>query len=305
MHKLAFVVPTKDRPDDLRRMLASLAAQTRRPDQLIVVDGSASPVKGVVEEFANLEADYLRVLPPSLAKQRNAGMQQLRPDVTLAGYLDDDIVLEPDAVENMLAFWEAAPPELGGTAFNITNAPMPGWIGVKRWFGIDDPRPGRVLPSGCVSTLGFRPHDVEVDWLCGGATVWRRAVIDRFPYDEWFIGTGYLEDVDFSFNIRGVHRLALVAGARLAHYSPPVRPDRQYLLGRWQIVNRMYFVRKYRSRGLSPARAWFASVGFVVLNGGWSILRWDKEYWNRARGNVSGIIAELLGRREQVGGHLK
>ena len=36
---LAFVIPTKDRGEDLRRMLGSLVNQTRLPDQVIVVDG--------------------------------------------------------------------------------------------------------------------------------------------------------------------------------------------------------------------------------------------------------------------------
>ena len=40
--KLAYVVPTKDRPDDLRKLLESLAAQTRAPDQIVIVDGGYS-----------------------------------------------------------------------------------------------------------------------------------------------------------------------------------------------------------------------------------------------------------------------
>ena len=303
MHKIAFVVPTKDRPDDLRRMLASVAAQTRVPDQLVVVDGSDPVVRHVVDEFPQLRTDYVRVFPPSLAKQRNAGMQALRADITLAGYLDDDIVLEPDAVERMLAFWDRAAPEFGGAAFSITNAPMPNWVGVKSLFGLDGRQPGRVLASGCVSTLGAQPHDTEVEWLCGGATVWRREVVDRYPYDEWFSGTGYLEDVDFSFNVGGRYRLMLVAGARLAHYSPPVRPDRQFLLGRWQVANRMYLVRKYRARGLSPVRAWIASLALAALNTVFALR--NREYWDRARGNWAGIADELRGRRAQLGGFLK
>src|SRR5688572_15871486 len=115
MHKIALVVPTKDRPDDLRKMLASLETQTRKPDQLIVVDGSEPEVRFVVEEFAAaLAPDYVRVFPPSLARQRNAGMNAVRPEITLAGYIDDDIVLEPEAVRCMLDFWDAAGPDVGG-----------------------------------------------------------------------------------------------------------------------------------------------------------------------------------------------
>lgn len=106
-NRLAIVIPTKDRPDDLRKLLDSLRSQSRRPDQVIVVDGSNPDVSHVVAEFRELPLDYVRVYPPSLARQRNAGMARLAGDITLAGYLDDDIVLERDAVEAMMRFWEA------------------------------------------------------------------------------------------------------------------------------------------------------------------------------------------------------
>lgn len=305
MNKLAFVVPTKDRPDELRRMLASLQVQSRRPDQMIVVDGSNPDIRHVVAEFPDLGIDYVRVYPPSLARQRNAGMQKLRADITLAGYLDDDVVLEPDATEKMLAYWESAAGNLGGTIFNITNTSPPNWVRIKSLFWLDDPVPGKVLPSGCTSILGNQQTDIETDWLCGGATVWKREVIDRFPYDEWFQGTGYLEDVDYSFNVRGKYRLALVAGARLAHYSPPVRADRHFLLGRWQITNRLYLVRKYRSRGLSLGKAWIASFALLGLNLAQALLRSDNNSFHRARGNAAGILDEMLGRTRSVGGFLK
>ena len=305
MHRIAFVVPTKDRPDDLRRMLTSLAAQTRVPDQVVVVDGSDPDVRSVVEAFAALPIEYVRVFPPSLARQRNAGMARLAPGITLACYLDDDIVLEPDAVAAMLAYWERATADLGGTAFNITNTAPARWTRVKAVLGLDSPVPGRLLKTGCTSILGCQPRDVETDWLCGGATVWRREVIEGYPYDEWFKGTGYLEDVDYSFNVRGRYRLALVAGARLAHYSPPVRRDRHFLLGKWQVVNRMYLVRKYRSRGLSVPLAWAASLGLAGLHLAQACLRLDGTFWDRFRGNLAGMWSELRGRREQIDGHLK
>lgn len=286
-------------------MLSSLLAQTRQPDQIIVVDGSNPDIRTVIDAFPDLNINYVRVYPPSLAKQRNAGMQQLQSDITLAGYLDDDIVLESDAIEKMLAYWDSAADDLGGTVFNITNTPPATWGRVKSLCGLDSPVPGRVLPSGSTSILGHQAADIETDWLCGGATIWKREVIDRYPYDEWFQGTGYLEDVDYSFNVRGQYRLALVANARLAHYSYPIRADRHVLLGRWQITNRLYLVRKYRSRGLSPARAWVASFALLGLHLGQALLRLDGLSLKRARGNLLGIADELLGRASSRGGFLK
>ena len=162
-HRIAFVVPTKDRPDDLRKMLASLAQQTRRPDQIVVVDGSDPPVREVVEEFGLLPIEYVRVFPPSLARQRNAGMARLGGDITLGGYLDDDLVLEPQAVHRMVEFWQAAGLDVGGAAFTISNNPPPGALRLKQLFGIDDARPGRMLRSGFASSITPQHADIETD----------------------------------------------------------------------------------------------------------------------------------------------
>ena len=305
MHKIAFVVPTKDRPDDLRVMLRSVAAQTRKPDQLVVVDGSDPNIRSITEEYPELDIDYVRVFPPSLAEQRNAGMQRLLDEITLAGYLDDDLELEIDAIEKMVDFWEHTADDFGGAVFNITNTAVRRGNRFTRWFLLDSPQPGRLLRSGCVSMIGTQQTDIETDWLNGGATVWRRDVIENFAYDEWFQGTGYLEDVDYSFNVRNRYRLGLVASARVAHYSRPVRADAHYLLGKWQIVNRMYLVRKYQVRGLSVRQAWVANFSLVAMHLAWALLTLDRKSWNRARGNVHGIWLELSGKKEQISGHLK
>jgi hypothetical protein len=259
----------------------------------------------VVEQCRPLPIEYVRVFPPSLARQRNAGMERLRPDITLAGYLDDDIVLEADAVQRMVEFWERAPMDIGGAAFTITNNPAPGALGLKQLLAIDHAQPGRVLASGFVSSIMPQSADLETQWLYGGATVWRRGVIESYPYDEWFIGTGYMEDIDFSYSVGARHRLFVVAAARLAHYSRPVRADRQRLLGKWQIVNRMRVVRKHRGRGLSLLAAWYASFGLFLLNFAAAVVRRRRDPWNRALGNAAGIASELFGRHEQIGGHLK
>jgi glycosyltransferase involved in cell wall biosynthesis len=302
--RLALVVPTKDRPEDLAKLLASLAAQTRAPDQLIVVDGSEPPVKHVCDA-AGLPVDYVRVFPPSLSQQRNAGMARLRPDITHAGYLDDDIVLEPDAVAQMMRAWENAGPEVGGIGFNITNRPKPPWMWLRRLFLLEHRDAGRMVASGCAASHYVCDADHEADWLSGGAAVWQRDVVEKFTYDEWFIGTGLLEDVDYSFNVRERYRLRVAAAARLAHYSRPIRRDSQYRLGKWQVINRMYLVRKYRARGLSAPLAWWASAGMVLLHFAAALARRDGAFLDRTRGNLAGMASELLGRREQIGGHLK
>ena len=302
---LAFVIPTKDRGEDLRRMLGSLVNQTRLPDQVIVVDGGGVVVPWCEAEFPELHIDYVRLLPPSLSAQRNAGMAMLRPEITHAGYLDDDVVLEPDAVLEMDAFWSVAEENVGGAAFNVVSVTPSRESAPRRRLGADGYGSGKVAASGLVHELGEVRENLETDWLCGGATVWRREVIESYSYDNWFQGTGFMEDVDYSYGVREHYRLCVVAAARLAHFTQPVRADRQWLFGKWQVVNRMHIVRKYRYRGLSPSKAWSASFMLLAGNLMRGIVRRQQSLWDRGLGNLAGIVSELLGKSEQIGGLLK
>ena len=142
-------------------------------------------------------------------------------------------------------------------------------------------------------------------WLCGGATVWKREVVNKYKYDEWFKGTGYLEDVDFSFNVKNEYELYLVSNAKLAHYSRPVKADKYFVLGKWQIFNRMYIVKKYRHRGLSITKAWVATLGLIFLNLAIGLTKQDKNAINKGLGNICGAYKQIMGKEEQLIEHLK
>ncbi len=83
MHKLAIVIPTIGRYDDLRRMLNSVAAQTRLPDEVVIVDQDETS-QCFTSEFPQL---HIRVipLPGSACLKRNAGFRAARQDADLIG----------------------------------------------------------------------------------------------------------------------------------------------------------------------------------------------------------------------------
>jgi glycosyltransferase involved in cell wall biosynthesis len=302
--KISFIIPTMDRELDLHILLSSIVKQTHHPDQIIIVDGSFVEIKYIIKEFPSLNIDYVRVFPPSLAKQKNAGVKKVKDNITLVGYLDDDLELYPDSVEKMLSFWKGASKNVGGAAFAIVSGERK-IGGLRKLFGLDSDSPGKVLSNGFVSMLDDPIETVSVDWLNGGATVWRREVINNYNYDEWFKGSGFMEDIDFSFNIGEKYQLVLLSEAKTEHHHHPIRGDRYYLLGKWQIVNRLYFVRKYIHRGLSVRNAWIASFSIALVNLVAGIYRAD---YNRVRmsfGNIIGIFISIIKKDVQITGHLK
>ena len=66
------IICTKDRPGDLSKLLNSLQKQVKKPDCVLIVDGSDSPIEYLLKDFPELNFKYLSVRPPGLTKQRNA-----------------------------------------------------------------------------------------------------------------------------------------------------------------------------------------------------------------------------------------
>lgn len=301
--RLALIVPTLDRPHHLRRLLASLLSQRDRLHQLLVVDASKKPVEAVLAEFPEIPIEYVRVRPPNLLRQREAALRRIPQSTTHVGFLDDDIELLDGALDRMMAFWRRAAPDVAGARFNIVNERPPDALLLRSLLGLDSRRRGRVRRSGYNASLAPTEADLQVDWLSGGATVWRRGVLDRFKPDPWFEAMTFLEDVDFSFTIGRTHRLVVVGDARVTHHSPDIHSERGRLLGYQEVVNRHYFVSKHRELGL--VAFYVATTARLGANLARLALRRDPTRWERTKGTIEGLRDAVLGRVRKRGGYWK
>ena len=301
--KIAIIIPTMNRPRQLQRLLASLESQSALPDEVIIVDGSADPIDGVLKDFPNLNLRYLRVLPPCLSKQRNAGLAKVSRDMSLAGFLDDDLVLEPGSIEAMLRFWDQAPKDVGGASFNITNGRPPRGLLIKSLFRMDSFKRGCVMRSGYEASIPPVREDTYVDWLCGGATVWSREVVAEFKYDEWFRGYSYFEDVDYSYRVGRNYKLLVLANAKVQHLTPPVKGDRNFTMGKCQVINRRYFLQKHDH--MSVLLFYWATLGLMIANIGEGILLRNPGLFVRSWGNFVGLVQSSFARLQQIDTALK
>ncbi len=291
---IAIVIPTKDRPIQIRNLLESIRNQVSQPEQIIIVDGGNNTVDTVINEFSDLNISYIREYPPSLSRQRNVGMAAVDKSIPLAGYLDDDLTLDANAIQAMTQFWDNASSQVGGARFNITNEPVASCTWLKRIFLIDTRQRGKVLISGFNSSIGVTKTDMRVKWLSGGATIWRKSVIEQFQYDEWFQGLGYLEDLDYSYRVAHEYELVVVSNAKLEHFPTPIRAEINYLYGKWQIINRLYFVNKFPE--LSKSLCYWAFAGQFIINLGKGLLTLDILSLKRALGNIVGIALSIFGK---------
>ncbi len=299
-NNVAFIIPTRNRKELLSKLLESMVGHSDLIRQIIIVDGSDEPIGSFFFADYPFEVDYVYVNPPSLTRQKNAGIMQLQDDITLAGILDDDIVLYEDTVEKLLDFWEKCDSNTLGSAFNIVNVPQKGFIRglLARFFYMDVEERGKVLKSGFCS--GFFPIDdtISVEWLCGGATIWRREVLKKWSFDEALAGWAYYEDAVFSYEISKKGKLFVIKDARVDHNPPDFNINKSINLGRMLVLNRHHFVHYYSE--LSITLFYYSTLGEIIINICESLSRRNRRGLLLAYGNILGLWDIIVNERKQV-----
>jgi GT2 family glycosyltransferase len=236
--------------------------------------------------------------PPSAATQRNAGVLKCANSSTLIGFADDDTTFEPHAFKNMIKFWNTAAPNILGAAFNLRNYPNRGAANLKhgtlaQLLGLYSSQPGSVCLSGWQTVIGEVAETQFVDWLPSTAVVIRRDVFCQSLFDNTFEEYSYLEDLDLSYTISRSGLLAVVANAGFLHFPSPSGRVSSRKFGRYEVRNRLHFVRKHRLSlircylGLSIRFAMTVFSGVSQLNTG---------LLSRAVGNVEELLDLCLAR---------
>ena len=196
--RAAVVVPNWNGRRWLDGLFASLDAQTRPPDEVIVVDNGSTD--GSLEWLAGREGVTVLALGRNtgFAHAVNRGIEAAGPDVEAIALVNTDVELEPDWVGRAVARLDADA-RLGSVATKMVLMHDPGVIDdagdVLRRDGVAEQR-GHGRPDGPrFSAPG------EVFAACAGAAVYRRAALrDAGGFDERLFA--YLEDVDLGLRLR-------------------------------------------------------------------------------------------------------
>lgn len=261
---IAFVIPTKDRPEKIRNTLGNLARQSQKCGSVIVV-ASGGDIGDLVRSFADrLAVEYHHLPQPGQMRQRNHGINNLPASARLVGFLDDDIVLDPEALERMILFWNSIEPETAGVAFNIIEESNHDVSTLTRIFRHFFP-PGHVYKSGFSVPFGKIERSIRTKRLNGGATIWKREILFEFTRPEIDAKWAICEDLIFCYPIGKNYPLYVCADAKVLHDHivdplPAGAPHR--LRGRTWALWQLYFVTI--NRDLSVAAYVLNVLGLVA-----------------------------------------
>lgn len=237
---VALVICTKDRPDDLRRALGSVKIQTRLPDQVVIVDGSTTgATEEMVPQIRNLFVCDLvyRRTQPGLTRQRNVAISEINPEMEFAMFIDDDVELQQDYVEEVVIAFRRFPEALGVGAAILNQPKVTRKLDLL--LGLDAKEGGRVLSNGVNTMRVLGEKEGPVEWLSGCSMSFRTSVFADCRFDERRPGNSLGEDVDFSMRVRSYGDLIWTDKTGLMHYVSQINRDNARRLGTQLIHHRL------------------------------------------------------------------
>jgi len=213
--RVSVIIPTKNRKTDLEETIRTLLAQTRMADELIIVDQSETES---LLQTSPLTLKYIYNPEITGASQaRNEGMKQATGDFWL--FLDDDVALEPDFMDKLLA---AYAPGVTGVSGIITNYSAPSivqriWTAIFQLGPFHDRR--QDIYYDAERLAGHAP--IKVREFGGGLMSFRADEIRGLRFDENLHGACFAEDIDFCARLPRNCVLLITPQARLVHKRSP------------------------------------------------------------------------------------
>ena len=229
--RVCVIIPTKNRPQDLQLAVRSLFAQTCSPGSIVIIDQSPDDASRLLVDAELAAAQNPRgpgwnlqyVRDPAIsgaATARNRAMAIADDDIWL--FLDDDVVLERDFVDQLIAVYRDHP-EVSGVSGVITNQTRPTvWFRLWNALFVRGPFRDERQPIYWDADRLRNSPPIRVRRFGGGLMSFRADVIRCRRFDENLRGVSDGEDVDFCMQLGPATKLVIAPGARLEHWHSSI-----------------------------------------------------------------------------------
>ena len=269
MNKISAIIPTLNRPKDLRDAVASILRQKHLPNELIIVDQSVDDqsynvVNGLYKEF-DVAPKLVYLHEPEVsglieAKQR--GVEVAEGDII--SFLEDDVVLHRQYFENAISIFKNNQEVIGccGVMSNVHSGALYEYLFKLFHRGIFyDPRLNAGKNRDCQGSGVL----LVSRYLSGGISCYRKEVFEKVNFDmvnDFFM----LEDIDFSTRAAdffGDEHFFISTNMCLDHNMSPI--NRARLKERWQRKLREYvtFYKKHSDKPWSSVNLIWLLIGML------------------------------------------
>ena len=270
---ISVIIATKDRPACLTAALASIIKQTLLPDQILIIDQSTSAegqaavaiLTQAIESRGDGRPKIVYILDRSVrgaGAARNIGIERSRSELLV--FLDDDVELEPDYLQQLKAVY-IQKPEVGGVSGMVTNYVRPSFRArfLEEFFCVG-PFHDERLPLYWNAASLLETDPIPIKKVSGCVMSFRRTALNGLGFDSNYLGAGS-EDVELSWRISQEWQIVLAPRARLAHHRTREGPSRENWLS-YTIKGQYYLYHKIWKTSLKNRVCFlWLNCGFIVI----------------------------------------
>ena len=275
--KISVIICTRNRFDDFTKTLPSIVAQSRLPDELIVVDSSDE--KKLEAHLVSAKSPFpVRYFytQPGLTLQRNHGIRECASDLIF--FFDDDVDLGVNYLAEVeKVFASDTDHKIGAVGGKIIEkSHLPVRLKLEQFtfdvlrliFGVVGTRNGKFYPSGMPSHPNTNQPSGFIECLSGCCMAFRREVFEKVKFDEALAHYGLMEDVDISKQtLDAGYKIYYQTSATLIHNESPMNRLKVQQWAEMSVVNYDYLFRKSWAR---DKWRWFfyywALIGLFAAN---------------------------------------
>ena len=318
MMRFSLIICTYKRPGAILRLLNSVQEQERKPDEILIIDGSPDHGTSEAVKFKKLPAlKYFQVEAQDrgLTRQRNFGISKVNAASEVVCFLDDDIVLTLDYFKKLLETYQEKSDAVGAGGYILDDVKwtkggtaafqefeMDGYkrkLGarnvLRKRFGLLSDQPPGIMPefSNGFST-GFLPPSGKiypVEFFMGGVSSFRKEIFERIQFSPYFEGYGLYEDMDFCLRASRIGQLYVNTSAQLYHHHEESGRPNRYQYGKMVLRNGWYVWRVKNPRPkLRTKLRWHATVLLLTLVRITNVInsRRRKEAFTESLGRIAG-----------------
>lgn len=286
--RISIIIPTKDRPYKIKRLLNQLYNNKFFFNEILVVDSSNVDNKRkliFIIKQAELNIKLINSIA-SISVQRNKGLKNMKKSNKFFMFLDDDIVFKKNSFVEMKKFIKKNEKLYIGYGFNLISKIDYGFLeSIKRnkimeKLGIYNTKIGKIVPSGWQTKINNVKQNQEVEWLSTQAVIYKNKK-KKLYFDNFFKGYSYLEDLDYSYRMSNFGNLIVVKKAMYYHNNNIER--KSFSFGQKEFINRYYFIKKNKIY-----TRYFFLGGVVKI-----FLNLSKLQLLKVLGNISGLTKIL------------
>ncbi len=270
MSQIAVLIPTRNRPEKIAKLLDSLRSSTIKPNQIIIV-ASGEDIKNHLKPFRDsFEITYQYTQIVGQIAQKKIGIDLINEEINWCLFLDDDLTVDHRALEFALeAVNSRFAAEVVGVGFSLpatsrAQSASPLTLRMGNLFGIQNSAPGKVLRNGHATSYLQLEEITRTDWL-NGASMWRKSVLNTYGLGIPSTKYAACEDLIFSYPLREKGELIYAPKAKLHFQDDEFSDFNSLFVFESASYWRYYFVCQNRLSRVSFFYSQFARIIYIVM----------------------------------------